>query len=170
MNDNLFKGLGVEIDLTDERSFGILKETLSRIGIASKKDRTLYQSVHVLQKKNRESGLPNYCLMHFKHLFALDGRPTEITEEDIKRFNSIVYLVSEEWRLCDIKYEDDLEKVEENRMPMSGIKVLTSKEKPEWNLVQKYTIGKNHNFNRGNSSKLVHIDEYPYINKIDENR
>ena|SRR5688572_27488302 len=133
MNDdkNLFRGYGVEVSFDDRSNFLKIKETLTRIGIASKKEKTLYQSCHILHKQGR------YAIVHFKELFALDGKQTNFTEEDEARRNTIVSLLSE-WKLLSIL---DPEKVKEPRATLSNIKVIAFKDKAEWNLEAKYQIG-----------------------------
>ena len=123
----------VEVTLSEKDDFLKVRETLTRIGVASKKDRTLYQSCHILHKK----GL--YYLVHFKELFALDGKPTDITENDLSRRNAIANLL-EDWGLIKIV------KKEQTATPepifLSQVKILSHKEKNEWQLVPKYNIGK----------------------------
>ena len=119
----------LEIVLTDPENFLKIKETLSRIGVASKKDNTLYQSCHILHKKGR------YFITSFKELFALDGKATDITENDLQRRNTIAKLL-EEWDLLQIVDSGDLE-----TCPISQIKIISYKEKHNWNLVPKYNIG-----------------------------
>ena len=121
----------VEIILEKEDDFLKVRETLSRIGVASKKDRTLYQSCHYLHKQGR------YFITHFKELFALDGKEADLTENDLKRRNAIAKLLSD-WGL--VKLLD--ESIEEDTAPMSQIKILSFKEKDEWRLVTKYNIGR----------------------------
>ena len=121
----------LEIFLKSPDDFLKIRETLSRIGVASRKDNTLYQSCHILHKQGR------YFLTHFKELFALDGKNTDLSENDIQRRNAIGHLL-EDWGLLEIVNEDMCEAV----APMSQIKVLSFAEKGEWNLVTKYTIGK----------------------------
>ena len=121
----------VEIILEKEDDFLKVRETLSRIGVASKKDRTLYQSCHILHKQGR------YFITHFKELFALDGKEADLTENDLKRRNAIAKLLSD-WGL--VKLLD--ESIEEDTAPMSQIKILSFKEKDEWTLVTKYNIGR----------------------------
>jgi hypothetical protein len=129
--EDVFRGLGVEIDLITEENFLKIKETLTRIGIASKKDKKIYQSCHILHKKGR------YSIVHFKEMFVMDGIDQEIPEDDILRRNTIVNLL-EEWGLCNIlnpdKTEDELE--------LNRIRIISFKEKSEWELIPKYTIGK----------------------------
>ena len=134
MNDiDIFIGHGIEVTLEDKDDFLKVRETLTRIGIASKKDKTLYQSCHILHKKGR------YAVMHFKELFALDGKPTDITENDLSRRNAIANLL-EDWGLIKIV------KKEQTATPepifLSQVKILSHKEKNEWQLVPKYNIGK----------------------------
>ena len=121
----------LEISFKENDDFLKIRETLTRIGVASRKDKTLYQSCHILHKRGR------YYLVHFKELFALDGKESSITENDLARRNAIARLL-EEWDLLSIL---DEEKSSTPLAPMSQIKVLPHKEKPEWNLVAKYNIG-----------------------------
>lgn len=121
----------VEIILEKEDDFLKVRETLSRIGVASKKDKTLYQSCHILHKQGR------YFITHFKELFALDGKEADLTENDLKRRNAIAKLLSD-WGL--VKLLD--KSIEEELAPMSQIKILSFKEKDDWSLVTKYNIGR----------------------------
>jgi len=121
----------VEIKLKDDNDFLKIKETLTRIGVISRKDKKLFQSCHILHKKGK------YYIVHFKELFALDGKSTDFSEEDKGRRNTITSLL-EEWNLLDIV---DKEKIESPRTPMNQIKVIPYKEKSEWTLEQKYSIG-----------------------------
>ena len=120
----------LEITIPEPDSFLKIKETLTRIGIASKKDNTLYQSCHILHKK----GL--YYIIHFKELFALDGKDTNISISDIERRNTIAILL-QDWNLLKVV---DAEKTQ-NRTSLSSIKILSYAEKSQWQLVQKYAIG-----------------------------
>jgi Bacteriophage translational regulator len=122
----------VEVKLKEREDFLKVKETLTRIGVSSKKEKKLFQSCHILHKQ----GL--YYIVHFKELFALDGKETDFDDEDKGRRNTIAALL-EEWSLIQLV---DSEKVQEPRAPMSRIKILSHKEKPEWTLVSKYNIGK----------------------------
>ena len=131
---DIFKGVGVEITLDDEDAFLKVRETLTRIGVSSRKEKVLYQSCHILHKQGR------YVILHFKELFALDGKPSTITENDIQRRNAIADLL-EDWGLLKI-LKDEKEKIADNLAPLHQIKILPFKEKNEWNLVSKYTIGK----------------------------
>lgn len=109
-----------------------IKETLTRIGIASKKDRTLYQSCHILHKQGK------YAVVHFKELFALDGRETDINENDIQRRNTICSLL-EQWGLLTVVDDALFDNVLDT---LNQLKIVPFKEKHDWNLVAKYTIGK----------------------------
>ena len=121
----------LEISFKENDDFLKIRETLTRIGVASRKDKTLYQSCHILHKRGK------YYLVHFKELFALDGKESSITENDLARRNAIARLL-EEWDLLSIL---DEEQSSSPLAPMSQIKVLPHKEKSEWNLVAKYNIG-----------------------------
>ena len=120
--------LMLEIKLAEPDDFLKVRETLSRIGIASRKERKLYQSCHILHKQGR------YFLVHFKELFALDGKPSNISVNDVQRRNTIATLLSD-WGLVEIMGNA------EDKAPLSQIKVLTYKEKNEWLLETKYNIG-----------------------------
>jgi len=122
----------VEVTLKENDDFLKVKETLTRIGLASKKDNTLYQSCHILHKQGR------YYIVHFKELFALDGKPSDLTENDIARRNTIANLL-EEWDLVGIVNKGQ---TVDPIVSMSQVKIIPFKEKHEWNLVSKYNIGK----------------------------
>lgn len=122
----------LEVQLSDPESFLKIRETLTRIGISSKKDNTIYQTCHILHKKGK------YYIVSFLELFALDGKDTTLTFEDIGRRNTIASLI-EQWGLCTVVADFSFEN---NRAPMSGIKIVPHSEKSKWNLVPKYTIGK----------------------------
>ena len=134
---DIFKGVGVEILLEDEDAFLKVRETLTRIGVSSRKEKVLYQSCHILHKQGR------YVILHFKELFALDGKPSSITENDIERRNAIVNLL-EEWGLLTIVKEERY-KLVDNMAPLHQIKIISYREKDDWELVSKYTIGKKKN-------------------------
>ena len=119
----------LEVELKEPDDFLKIRETLSRIGVASRKERKLYQSCHVLHKKSK------YYIVHFKELFALDGKDTNISENDIARRNTIAKLLGD-WGLVIVKGE--LEPI----APLSQIKIISFKEKDEWTLETKYNIGK----------------------------
>ena len=133
-NINLQSYKPLEISLLNPDDFLKVRETLSRIGVASKKDKILYQSCHILHKKGR------YFIVHFKELFALDGKEAFLSDNDIERRNSIAKLLSD-WGLIKIINENDFLSV----APLSQIKVLSYKEKNEWTLQTKYNIGKKQN-------------------------
>jgi hypothetical protein len=122
----------IEVLIKEPDDFLKVKETLTRIGIASRKDKILYQSCHILHKQKK------YYIVHFKELFALDGKPTDFSETDEGRRNTIINLLSE-WGLIDIV---DPESTKEPITPLSQIKVISYKEKNDWDLVTKYNIGK----------------------------
>ena len=120
----------LEITLKDPEDFLKVRETLSRIGVASKKEKILYQSCHILHKKGR------YFITHFKELFALDGKEADFQDNDIERRNTIAKLLSD-WGLAVL-----VEPIQEEYAPLSQIKIISFKEKGEWELVPKYNIGK----------------------------
>ena len=121
----------LEVTIKQPDDFLKVRETLTRIGVASRKDKTLFQSCHILHKQGK------YYITHFKELFALDGKNSTLSENDIQRRNTIALLL-QDWNLIDIV---DKTKAE-NKAPLSQIKVLPFKEKKEWNLSAKYNIGK----------------------------
>ena len=123
----------VEVTLNENDDFLKVRETLTRIGVASKKDQILYQSCHILHKRG------HYYVVHFKELFALDGKPTDITESDLARRNAIANLL-EDWGLVSLVNPKQTEVPEP--IFLSQIKIISHKEKHEWQLVQKYNIGK----------------------------
>lgn len=122
----------VEVRLGEEDDFLKVRETLTRIGVASRKDSTLYQSCHILHKQGK------YYIVHFKELFALDGKPSNFSDEDKGRRNTIVQLLAD-WGLIAVV---EPEKIKAPVTPLSQIKILPFKEKNEWNLVTKYNIGR----------------------------
>ena len=122
----------IEVKLNEGDDFLKVRETLTRIGVASRKDKTLYQSCHILHKQGR------YFIVHFKELFALDGKPSNFSDSDISRRNTIANLLAE-WGLLAL-VTPDLSK--QPVAPISQIKVLPFKEKDQWNLTAKYNIGK----------------------------
>ena len=121
----------LEVQLKEPDDFLKVRETLTRIGVASRKDKKLFQSCHILHKQGR------YFITHFKELFALDGKESNLTENDIERRNTIAQLLGD-WGLIAIVNAT----VAENKAPLSQIKVLSFKEKDEWDLQAKYNIGK----------------------------
>jgi hypothetical protein len=131
MNDSLWKpDQMLEVGLKEPDDFLKVRETLSRIGVASRKNKTLFQSCHILHKQGK------YYIVHFKELFALDGKDTNISENDIARRNTIANLLTD-WGLVKVVSESSVEAA-----PLSQIKVISFKEKNEWSLETKYNIGK----------------------------
>lgn len=122
----------IEVTLPDPDNFLKVRETLSRIGIASKKDKVLYQSCHILHKRGK------YAIVHFKQMFMLDGKYSDFSEDDRARLHTITNLL-DEWGLIDIV---DRSRTEKPVAPLSSIKIIPYKEKSEWDLVSKYNIGK----------------------------
>jgi hypothetical protein len=122
----------VEVSLQEQDDFLKVRETLTRIGVSSRKEKVLYQSCHILHKQGR------YYIVHFKELFALDGKPSNLTENDIQRRNAIAKLL-EEWGLIKILNPTLLT---DNIAPLHQIKIIAFKEKDEWQLITKYNIGK----------------------------
>ena len=120
----------VEVTLKQPDDFLKVKETLTRIGVASKKSNTLFQSCHILHKQGK------YYIVHFKELFALDGKPSDFSEEDQSRRNTIANLL-EEWELVDIVNQEKVA----NAGSLSTIKVIPFNQKGDWELVAKYNIG-----------------------------
>lgn len=122
----------IEIELAEKNDFLKVRETLTRIGVAAKNQNVLYQSCHILHKQGK------YYVVHFKELFALDGKPSNMSENDIARRNTIANLIAE-WGLVKLV---DPDKSKEPVAPLNQIKILPHKEKNEWELMAKYNIGK----------------------------
>lgn len=122
----------VEVRLGEQDDFLKVKETLTRIGVASRKEQALYQSCHILHKQGK------YYIVHFKELFMLDGKPANFSDDDKGRRNTIAALL-EEWGLIKIVDQDS---IKDPRLPLNQIKILPFKEKGEWRLVSKYNIGR----------------------------
>jgi hypothetical protein len=122
----------IEVTLTEQDDFLKVRETLTRIGVSSRKEKVLYQSCHILHKQGR------YYIVHFKELFALDGKPSNLTENDIQRRNAIAKLL-EEWGLVKILNPILMK---DNIAPLHQIKIISFKEKDDWQLITKYNIGK----------------------------
>jgi hypothetical protein len=121
----------LEVILSEPDDFLKVRETLTRIGVASRKDKTLYQSCHILHKQGR------YFIVHFKELFALDGKVADLSDNDLQRRNTIAKLLVD-WGLVTINNSQYFN----NQAPLSQIKVISHKEKDEWKLETKYNIGK----------------------------
>ena len=130
-DEDIFQGLGVEIELKSEDDFLKVRETLTRMGVSSRKEKKLYQSCHILHKRGR------YAIMHFKELFELDGLDSNISDNDIGRRNTIANLLNE-WGLLSIieEFEDD-----EPMSKVGHIKIISHKDKDDWELIPKYHIG-----------------------------
>jgi hypothetical protein len=122
----------VEVRLRNDDDFLKVRETLTRIGVASKKEKKIFQSCHILHKQGK------YYIVHFKELFALDGKPTNLSDDDIARRNTIANLL-DEWELIELVQP---EKTDIPVAPLNQIKILAFKEKDEWELVAKYNIGR----------------------------
>ncbi len=120
----------LEVTLNEPDDFLKIRETLTRIGVASRKDNKLYQSCHILHKQGR------YFIVHFKELFLLDGKKSNLEENDVARRNTIATLMSD-WGLLTIEGRDKLEPI----APLRQIKIISFKDKNEWNLCPKYNIG-----------------------------
>lgn len=131
MLENVVESL-IEVCIKKDDDFLKIRETLTRIGVASRKDKTIYQSCHILHKQGK------YYIVHFKELFALDGKPSNFGMEDQARRNTIANLLAE-WGLVELVQPP---RSSEPVAPLSQIKVLPHREKSEWNLVAKYNIGK----------------------------
>lgn len=142
MSIDIFKGYGIPILLKDEDSFLKIRETLTRIGVASRKEQTLWQSCHILHKQGY------YHLMHFKELFLLDGRQSDFSENDIARRNTIALLLHD-WELFEISPQIRTI-ISSKVVEMNQIKILSYKEKSDWDLQSKYSIG-GRKFNTQNS-------------------
>jgi hypothetical protein len=122
----------IEVRLKDDDDFLKVRETLTRIGVASKKDKKIFQSCHILHKQGK------YYIVHFKELFALDGKPTNFSDDDIARRNTIANLL-DEWELIELA---EPSRTDDPVAPLNQIKILPFKEKDQWELVAKYNIGR----------------------------
>ena len=131
-DDDIFDGLGVEIKLKTKEDFLKVKETLTRIGVSSKKEKKLFQSCHILHKRGR------YWILHFKEMFLLDDLESDLSDEDIARRNTIIRLLVE-WELCEVV---NPEEYKEPQLSLARLKILSHKDKNEWELIPKYHIGK----------------------------
>ena len=130
--DDIFNGLGIEVSLEEREDFLKVKETLTRIGVSSRKENKLYQSCHILHKRGR------YVILHFKESFELDGLESNISDEDIGRRNTIVNLL-EDWGLLKIIDDEDSK---EPTVSLAKLKIIPHREKNDWELVPKYHIGR----------------------------
>lgn len=131
-NNDIFRGVGIEVLLPNEDDFLKVRETLTRIGVSSRKDKILYQSCHILHKQGR------YVILHFKELFVLDGKPSSMSDSDVQRRNAITKLL-EDWGLIKIINHESLGN---NIAPIHQMKIISYQEKEDWELISKYSIGK----------------------------
>jgi hypothetical protein len=131
----------IEVTLNEQDDFLKVRETLTRIGVSSRKEKVLYQSCHILHKQGK------YYIEHFKELFALDGKPSNISENDIQRRNAIANLL-EEWGLVKIL---NPKLMEDNIAPLHQVKIISFKEKDDWELITKYNIGKKRSYKEVNN-------------------
>jgi hypothetical protein len=122
----------VEVELEEDDDFLKVRETLTRIGVSSRKEKTLFQSCHILHKKGK------YYIVHFKELFALDGKPTNINDNDLARRNTITNLLAE-WGLVSLT---NSQKTNEPTVSLNQIKIISHRDKGDWDLQAKYNIGK----------------------------
>jgi ABC-type arginine transport system ATPase subunit len=129
-SDKIFNNIGVHVTLLDPEDFMVVRETLSRIGVSPKGKKILYQSCHLIHKNE------TYIVAHFKELFALDNLPSNVSEEDIKRRNTIVQLLND-WELLEVV---DNEKIQ-NKMPITGLKIIKYNERDDWDLIPKFNPG-----------------------------
>lgn len=127
----------IEVTLPTPEDFLKVRETLTRIGVSSKRDKILYQSCHILHKKDRDTKKSRYYIVHFKELFKLDGKPADFSEDDISRRNTIANILSE-WNLINIV---DKSRCAEPVSPISAIQIVPFKDKKSWKLEAKYNIG-----------------------------
>ena len=139
----------LEIQLNESDDFLKIRETLTRIGISSRKDKTLYQSCHILHKRGK------YYIVHFKELFKLDGLESNFTNNDLARRNRIAKLL-EEWGLCDIVNPDSCE---EPVAPMGQIKILPHRDKKNWKLQPKYHIGRFNKLEESTNGTWEYFDD-----------
>jgi hypothetical protein len=130
ISESIFKGVGVHVKLFDTEDFMVVRETLSRIGVSPKGKNVLYQSCHLIHKNEV------YIVAHFKELFALDGLPSNTSEEDIKRRNAIIKLL-EDWELLEVV---DKEKIKD-QIPINAIKIIKHSERDNWDLIPKFNPG-----------------------------
>ncbi|MEO5366102.1 MAG: translational repressor RegA [Magnetococcus sp. WYHC-3] len=129
-SDRIFNNVGIHVKLLDDEDFMVVRETLSRIGVSPKGKKVLYQSCHLIHK----NGV--YVLAHFKELFALDGLPSNVSEEDTKRRNAIAQLL-EDWELLEVIDKDKIK----DRLPINALKIIRYSEKDDWDLIPKFNPG-----------------------------
>ena len=129
-SDRIFNNVGIHVKLLDDEDFMVVRETLSRIGVSPKGKKVLYQSCHLIHK----NGV--YVLAHFKELFALDGLPSNVSEEDTKRRNAIAQLL-EDWELLEVIDKDKIK----DRLPINALNIIRYSEKDDWDLIPKFNPG-----------------------------
>ena len=130
VSSKIFNNVGVHVKLFDDDDFMVVRETLTRMGISPKGKNVLYQSCHLIHKNDV------YVIAHFKELFGLDGLPSNVSTEDIQRRNAIIKLL-EEWELLEVVDTDKIE----DRMALTGLKIIKYGEKEQWELVPKFNPG-----------------------------
>jgi hypothetical protein len=130
ISSKIFNNVGVHVKLFDDDDFMVVRETLTRMGISPKGKNVLYQSCHLIHKNDV------YVIAHFKELFGLDGLPSNVSAEDIQRRNAIIKLL-EEWELLEVVDTDKIE----DRMALTGLKIIKYGEKEQWELVPKFNPG-----------------------------
>lgn len=131
----------IEVKLNSPEDFLKVRETLTRIGVSSKKDKILYQSCHILHKRDKETKESRYFIVHFKELFKLDGKPADFTKDDVARRNSIANILAE-WKLVTLVNKSICDSPV---CPMSAIQIVPFKDKVNWKLEAKYNIGNSRN-------------------------
>lgn len=139
MQDDLFGGVGIKVDILQYENFLKIKETLTRIGVVSNTSNSLFQTCHILHKRDVQ-GTSHYAVVHFKEMFKLDGKPSSIDRKDYQRRNKIAELL-QQWNLIEI-IDNDKDDLLQDTCSMRDIKVISNKDKHNWNLIPKYEIGK----------------------------
>lgn len=130
ISKRVFNDVGVHVKLFDEEDFMVVRETLSRIGVSPKGKKVLYQSCHLIHKNDV------YIVAHFKELFSLDGLPSNLSEDDLKRRNTIIQLLKD-WELVEVIDEEKIK----DKMPINGVKIIKYTEKDDWELIPKFNPG-----------------------------
>ena len=130
ISKRVFNDVGVHVKLFDEEDFMVVRETLSRIGVSPKGKKVLYQSCHLIHKNDV------YIVAHFKELFSLDGLPSNLSEDDLKRRNTIIQLLKD-WELVEVVDEEKIK----DKMPINGVKIIKYTEKDDWDLIPKFNPG-----------------------------
>lgn len=130
ISKRVFNDIGVHVKLFDDEDFMVVRETLSRIGVSPKGKKVLYQSCHLIHKNDV------YIIAHFKELFSLDGLSSNLSEEDLKRRNTIIQLLKD-WELLEVIDEEKIK----DKMPINGVKIIKYTEKDDWDLIPKFNPG-----------------------------